>query len=151
MSMDKKTPCECPMAGYCQRHGVNKSKHLHTLCQNHIGYFKMWEECRGPNQNPNDCTKQSEIKAKEKVEELKRENTESALPSTMTMAKNFISSAAKHVAGGMQKVTEEEKQRRLNICQECPHIVNNSRCGKCGCVLNVKAGWSTSTCPIGKW
>tara|TARA_R100000152_G_C6693512_1_gene124561 strand:+ start:177 stop:623 length:447 start_codon:yes stop_codon:yes gene_type:complete len=148
--MSKKTECECPMAGYCERHGVQKSKHLHTLCQNHQGYFNMWEQCRGPNQNPNDCLPKVEKTKKIELQE-EQEKGEQTLPSTMTMAKNFVSSAAKHVASGFNFASDEEKERRLAICAECPHIVNNTRCGKCGCVLKTKAGWATSSCPIGKW
>ena len=54
---EKITQCECPIAGFCKRHGVHKSAHLHKLCQNHLKYFNLWEKCRGPNQNPNDCQK----------------------------------------------------------------------------------------------
>ena len=48
MSNNKNTKCECPMAGYCNRHKVEKSNHLHKLCQTHSGYFKLREECKGP-------------------------------------------------------------------------------------------------------
>lgn len=147
--MSKKTACECPMAGYCERHGVKKSKHLHTLCQNHQGYFNMWEQCRGPNQNPNDCKPKAQEEHEKELEAKQEDQTK--LPSTMTMAKNFVSSAAKHMASGFNNVTKEERDRRLAICAECPHIVNNTRCGKCGCVLKTKATWATSSCPIGKW
>ena len=66
-----KTRCECPLAGYCERHGVDKNSHLHTMCQNHIGYFNMWENCRGPGQNFTDCT---ETKTEEEVEQDKFPN-----------------------------------------------------------------------------
>ena len=154
MTQDKKTSCECPMAGYCSRHGVTKSAHLHKLCQNHIGYFNMWEECRGPKQNPNDCSKHAETSTSNFVPEvLVAEPAEEVkLPSTMEMAKNFVKSAAKHVQSGMKNVTEEKQAERLKICSECPFIVENgSRCGKCGCFLQVKTKWESSTCPIGKW
>ncbi len=136
--MDK-TPCECPLAGFCQRHGVEKSSHLHKLCQNHIGYYNLWEQCRGPKQNPSDCTKAS---IPEKVE----------LPSTMEMAKNLAVSTAKHVANGMQNITPEKQKERLDICSTCPFLVEDgSRCAKCGCFLEVKTKWASSSCPIGKW
>ena len=154
MTQDKKTSCECPMAGYCNRHGVTKSAHLHKLCKNHIGYFNMWEECRGPKQNPNDCSKNAETSTSNFVPEVSvAESTEEIkLPSTTEMAKNFIKSAAKHVAGGMKNVTDEKQNERLKICSECPFIVENgSRCGKCGCFLQTKTKWESSSCPIGKW
>lgn len=149
------TPCECPLAGYCERHGVNKSAHLHKLCKNHIGYFQMWEDCKGPNQNPNNCTKNKNpgfiTPAQSPISEELKTN-DNKLPTTMQMAKNFLSSAANHVRNGMQNVSDEEKQDRLNICNECPHITEDkSRCGKCGCFLQTKTTWASSSCPIGKW
>lgn len=150
---NKKTNCECPLAGFCDRHGVQKSAHYHKLCQNNPKYFNLWEKCRGPNQNPANCIKQSsneivEFKPETTVAEP---GTEQKLPSTMEMARNFISSAAKHVKNGMKNVSQELHQERLAICQECPHLLNNTRCGKCGCFVESKAKWSSSSCPIGKW
>ena len=65
---DKKTGCECPLAGYCNRHGIKKNHHYHKLCQNHTGYFNMWEECRGPGQNFIDCD-QKQVKTEEEVKQ----------------------------------------------------------------------------------
>lgn len=154
MTENKQTECECPIAGYCNRHQVNKSAHLHKLCQNHIGYFNMWEECRGPNQNPNDCTKNSQSNISNFVQEniSSEDKKDIKLPSTMQMAKNFISSATKHLQNGMQHVTDEQQKQRLDICAGCEFIVENgSRCGKCGCFLQTKTKWASSNCPIGKW
>lgn len=41
--------CECPIAGYCERHHVTKNEHWHKLCQRE-DYFQAWEEGRGPGQ-----------------------------------------------------------------------------------------------------
>lgn len=46
--------CECPLAGYCNRHGVKKGESLHKLCQTNEDFFLAWEECRGPGQ-ADDC------------------------------------------------------------------------------------------------
>lgn len=156
---NKATPCECPLAGFCKRHGVHKSAHLHKLCQNHIGYFMMWEDCHGPNQNPQDCIRQSQ-KSNETNFQTPAKNMLSAetvkketkMPSTFEMAKNFLGAATSHVANGMKHVTKEEQESRLAICDTCPHAVENkSRCGKCGCFLQTKSKWASSSCPIGKW
>lgn len=151
---ERKTPCECPMAGFCKRHGIEKSAHLHKLCQKHIGYFNMWEQCKGPKQDPNNCIKQ-EITTHINLPAIHSEGvhySEEKLPSTMEMAKNFIGSAAKHITTGMKNVTEDEQKLRLDICAECPYAVEEgSRCGKCGCFLQTKTKWKSSSCPIGKW
>lgn len=52
--MDYKTNCECPLAGFCKRHGVEKSRTMHELCQTREDFFNAWEECRGPKQKE-DC------------------------------------------------------------------------------------------------
>jgi hypothetical protein len=48
--------------------------------------------------------------------------------------------------------TEEEKQRRLDICAECPFMTKTlKRCQKCGCMLKWKAALQGAKCPLGKW
>jgi len=151
---NKKTPCECPGPGHCNRHGVDKSLHLYSLCQNHPGYFNLWEQCRGPKQNPNDCVKASsdQINVEAQPDSTPEPKTPVQLPSTTQMAKNFIASAAKHIQNGMQNVTDEQQQERLKICAGCEFAVEGgSRCGKCGCFLETKTKWASSSCPIGKW
>jgi hypothetical protein len=44
------TGCECPLAGHCKRHGINKPPHWVKLCQSKPHYFDAWEEGRGPGQ-----------------------------------------------------------------------------------------------------
>lgn len=48
---DAMSNCECPIAGYCERHKVTKTEHWHKLCQRD-DYFTAWEEGRGPGQSP---------------------------------------------------------------------------------------------------
>lgn len=49
-------------------------------------------------------------------------------------------------------VSDEEKERRLTICRECPHFRHKTtRCGQCGCFLNIKAKLAIVNCPIGQW
>lgn len=49
--------------------------------------------------------------------------------------------------------TEETKElikRRMEICVECPHFVNDlgfSRCGKCGCPLSARTANPDLSCP----
>lgn len=37
------TQCECPLAGYCERHNRIKNERLHALCQGRQDYFDAWE------------------------------------------------------------------------------------------------------------
>lgn len=136
----KKTQCECPLAGFCNRHGVEKNSHLHKLCQTNDRYFQMWENCRGPKQIPSKCG------SKENAYE------EPKLPSIVQQATNLAKSTAVHIATGAGKVSQEEFDRRLSICGNCEFLVaEKNRCGKCGCFLQNKASWETSSCPIGRW
>lgn len=48
------TACECPLAGYCQRHGVKKRDGWHKLCQTRENYYQAWEDGRGPGQATED-------------------------------------------------------------------------------------------------
>ena len=41
------TGCNCPMAGYCERHKVSKTPHLFNLCRTNDRYYDAWEEGRG--------------------------------------------------------------------------------------------------------
>ncbi len=45
------TQCECPLAGFCQRHQVEKPDGWHKLCQTRESYFAAWEAGRGPGQS----------------------------------------------------------------------------------------------------
>ncbi len=53
------------------------------------------------------------------------------------------------------KTTEEERQRRLAICQDCEFLMrrnsSTAQCRKCGCFVNLKDGIAEEKCPIGKW
>jgi hypothetical protein len=44
------TPCECPLAGWCERHKVSKGSNWHKLCQTRDNYRQAWDEGRGPGQ-----------------------------------------------------------------------------------------------------
>ena len=73
---------------------------------------------------------------------------ENDLPSIWQMTKNFSKEVTKYVAEGMPNVTEEEYKRRLNVCASCEfYLAYKARCGACGCLLEHKAKWKTSTCP----
>lgn len=145
--MEKKTDCECPLAGYCNRHKVEKSNHLHKLCQNHTGYFEMWEACQGPGQQNVDCDKAPEVTTPSQAPDPNH-----TLPSKIQMAKNYASALSAHARSGFQHATTEEQKARLEICKSCEfYILDQDRCAKCGCPLKSKSAWKSSSCPIGKW
>ena len=158
MEEDKKTPCECPLAGYCNRHGVTKHLHHHKLCQNHQGYFDMWEEGRGPGQKRKAKKPEKQKESQPKCKFCKNSGctgecrNNNQLPSTTQMAKNLAKATKDHVRGGLKTVSEEEIKQRLDICGDCEHYIPHSaRCKLCGCFTKFKAKLKSGGCPINKW
>ena len=159
---NKKTPCECPLAGYCERHGTNKGLHYHKLCQNHPGYFNMWENGIGPGQTGRPQKKKNDEKKQDKktktckfcqgggcTGECRNNNK---LPSTTEMAKNLAKATKDHVKSGFKTVSEDEIKERLDICGACEHYIPHSaRCKLCGCFTKFKAKLKSGGCPIKKW
>ena len=77
-------------------------------------------------------------------------------PGLIEKAKNFAASAARHVAAGMPKATQEQIDARFAICQGCEHF-DGKACTKCGCPVVrerqfvSKLSWANEKCPVGKW
>ena len=81
---------------------------------------------------------------------------EPQMPSLLEMGKNLVKTAT-DVAKGVVEVqglnlSEEDKNKRLSICESCEFYNNaQSRCTKCGCYMAVKTYLKAATCPVGKW
>lgn len=80
----------------------------------------------------------------------------SSPPSLLTKAANFATSAARHVAAGMPRATQEQVDARFAVCQGCPHF-DGKACRLCGCPVVreqayiSKLSWANEKCPAGKW
>lgn len=61
------TGCECPVAGYCERHKRRKAEHIHKLCSTDQRYFDMWER---PQQTRPQAAKSNDLEA-ERIERLR--------------------------------------------------------------------------------
>ena len=84
-------------------------------------------------------------------ENIPKENT-SSTPSFLQMAKNAGTSMVNHAMNSFQSVSADVKAQRIMICEGCEHYNSEStRCDECGCFINIKAGWASERCPIGKW
>jgi hypothetical protein len=76
--------------------------------------------------------------------------------SLIQKAANFATSAAKHVAAGMPRATDEQVAERFAICQGC-EFLSGGACSKCGCPVVRQAkfisklSWAAESCPVGKW
>lgn len=71
-------------------------------------------------------------------------------PSIANMAYNLIADTAKYVKSGFENCSQEEVNKRLSICNQCPHL-DDGRCNQCGCFVNIKAILKSSQCPLDKW
>jgi len=70
------------------------------------------------------------------------------MPSIFKMAANFAKDLSKYILEGAPNVSHKAYTERLEACTKCPHLIKESmRCGKCGCLLEHKAKWRTTTCP----
>ena len=47
-------------------------------------------------------------------------------------------------------VSDEEYERRLDICGECDRL-NAGTCMSCGCYVEIRAAAKISKCPTKKW
>ena len=73
-------------------------------------------------------------------------------PNVFKMMKSFGKDLSKYVLAGAPNCSTEDYKERLLTCDACPHLMRNvMRCGKCGCLVEHKAKWRTTTCPINKW
>ena len=104
-----------------------------------------------------------ELDCIEKTEEMLAE--EQKLPPASQMVRNIATdhwrSLKSWLKGSQVITTQEEAERRWEICKKCPHLKfdqtnpdtnkKDGRCTHCGCFMNVKVHYAVAECPIGKW
>jgi hypothetical protein len=76
-----------------------------------------------------------------------------ALPGIGTMARSLGKAALQAIKNPV-KVSDTERQRRLEICQGCEFLIrgkSHDRCSKCGCFIKWKTALESWHCPINKW
>jgi hypothetical protein len=77
-------------------------------------------------------------------------------PSFLEKIGNFATSAARHVAAGAPRCTDEQVAARHAICATCEYF-DGKACTKCGCAVSrerayiSKLSWAGESCPVGKW
>ena len=106
---------------------------------------------------------EKELKCIVKTEEMLEE--EQKLPPASQMIRNIAVDhwrSLKSWLKGSQVITsQEEAERRWEICKACPELLydetnpdtgkRDGRCPLCGCFMNVKVHYAVAECPIGKW
>tara|TARA_R110000824_G_scaffold314448_1_gene501305 strand:- start:1373 stop:1789 length:417 start_codon:yes stop_codon:yes gene_type:complete len=106
---------------------------------------------------------EKELKCIVKTEEMLE--GERKLPPASQMIRNIATdhwkSLKSWIKGSQVITTQEEAERRWEICLECPHLLydqvnpdtnkKDGRCTHCGCFMNVKVHYAVAECPIDKW
>lgn len=53
---------------------------------------------------------------------------------------------------GFKLEEEQITQSRLEICEDCPHLIKPSyQCKMCGCMMKKKTKLLGASCPLSKW
>lgn len=48
--------------------------------------------------------------------------------------------------------SEEQSQKRYDICKTCPELINlTKQCKQCGCIMTAKTKLLKASCPLHKW
>ena len=106
---------------------------------------------------------EKEIKCIEETEEMLAK--EQKLPPASQMVRNIATdhwkSLKAFIKGSQVITTQEEAERRWEICKGCPFLKydetnpdtgkKDGRCTHCGCFMNVKVHYAVAECPIDKW
>jgi hypothetical protein len=93
---------------------------------------------------------------REKMAVPKTEGPLPEMPGILERLGNFATSAARHVAAGAPRCTDEQVAARHAICSGCEYF-DGKACTKCGCPVSrerayvSKLSWAGESCPVGKW
>jgi hypothetical protein len=69
-------------------------------------------------------------------------------PGLFRRALNLAGAVTQHVLAGMPTVPDEVYQQRMGVCEKCPHLTPEKKCGACGCDLAIKGKWADQSCPV---
>jgi len=70
------------------------------------------------------------------------------MKSAYQMLKSFVREAKEYAKAGAPHVDPDEYRKRIEACMSCPFLKKEvDRCGICGCLVEHKAKWATSSCP----
>lgn len=65
---------------------------------------------------------------------------------------NSLFSVAKNMATGTaQLVSEDIKNERKAICNDCPKLMITRQCGECLCFVDLKTTLKQEKCPLDRW
>ena len=106
---------------------------------------------------------EEEIKCIEETEEMleKEQKLPPASQQIRDLAATHWRSLKAFVKGKQVITTQEEAERRWEICKGCPFLLydetnpdtnkKDGRCSHCACFMNVKVHYAVAECPINIW
>jgi hypothetical protein len=156
--------CECTGAGFCERHQMNKSETLYSMCKGTANcadcgrkYWTAWEKGlvgatapANPVVNPPEfCSPDGQSPGHVACGGCSRPPSV-AKPSILQYATNASQALARFVGDGLKTVSDEEQSERMAVCDTCP-LNQNGQCVGCGCVIKYKTAARLEKCPAGKW
>ena len=106
---------------------------------------------------------EQELKCIKETEEMIQE--ERQLPPASQIIRNIAvdhwKSLKAWIKGSQVITSQEEAERRWEICKSCPELLydetnpdtgkKDGRCPLCGCFMNVKVHYAVAECPIDRW
>lgn len=72
-------------------------------------------------------------------------------PSVFAMGPTFVRHMAEYAASGMENVSKEQLEKRLEECWLCDLRTDKEQCSLCGCGLLAKAKMRVMRCDANKW
>jgi hypothetical protein len=75
-------------------------------------------------------------------------SNDAEMPNTWDMVKSFTKDLAKYISEGAPNVSAKDYAQRVGACEACEHFnKEKARCKLCGCLVEYKARWKTTSCP----
>lgn len=116
-------PCDCPLAGYCERHEIYKTATWQRLCSTRDDYRRAWDSGRGPGQPERPETDADKQERKQRIEKRVKQNA--SLKRAIRLIKaptEGLGDAAVRLLDQAQRSNRIElaaKLRRLIQCASC--------------------------------
>ena len=152
--------CECPVAGYCRRHQMDKNETFHALCHGDRGqagwkYFVAWESGKMGAVSPHDANLnpppfEGDAATAGGMAACNGCGGSVSMPSVFDRIKSAAGAAVGFLADGMQVASDNEREARQSICKTCP-LNEAGSCVGCGCVIELKTQARLEQCPAGRW
>jgi len=132
------TACECPLAGYCQRHKVNKPNGWHKLCQTKESYYQAWENGHGPGQERK--LDDSKEQRRKRVEEATRRKER-----LISWLRLFRADSEKGIGDTAARLVKQKKKSKKDKASDAHDAVNcllkQCSCSRIDAVARLNQQW----------